>query len=73
MENAMKINEIELIQKENASRELEGWLDIVAIELCTSPLPDNVDKITRALFILSQATKALRRYGHFRGLDKEAT
>lgn len=80
---AMNLKQIEDIQKKNAERELSGWLSIVEKELienakkewsecdCMAANIDSVEKVKAALFILSQTTKALRRHGHFLGLDKE--
>lgn len=67
----MNLREIEIIQKQNAANELEGWLAILRTEVCLGSAPTTVEKVKQALFALSQTTKALRRHGHFLGLDKE--
>lgn len=67
----MDIKKIETIQKENAEAELKGWLAILQNDVCLAPSLETVEKVKQALFVLSQSSKALRRYGHFIGLDKE--
>lgn len=78
----MNLKQIEEIQKENAERELSGWLAIINKEVIAKANNaydenslardiSNVERVKSTLFILSQTSKALRRHGHFLGLDKE--
>ena len=70
MENAMDFTKIEEIQKKNAEDELNGWLNFFIHELKPGTI-NNVQRVKQALAVLSQTTKALRRHGHFLGLDKD--
>lgn len=65
----MNLKKIEELQKQNAATELSGWMKIL-LELKPEEIK-NVEQVKQALFILSSTTKALRRHGHFLGLDSK--